>query len=100
MQPVAAAHPAPRPRPAKAVLYLGGTAPPGTAPCCRTWYKWYNTTQAGPEPGSYRWRGRDGATARELNPKTLTSGLDDAPRASHPTGTPPGGCCCATWAQL
>ncbi|VDK17395.1 unnamed protein product [Anisakis simplex] len=51
----------------------------------RLWHAWLNSTQVGPQAGTYRWHGRNASTDLELNPKTLPSGLDDYPRATHPT---------------
>ncbi|KAK8928705.1 Mannosyl-oligosaccharide glucosidase GCS1 [Platanthera zijinensis] len=48
------------------------------------WLQWFNNTQSGKDVASFYWHGRDNVTAKELNPKTLSSGLDDYPRASHP----------------
>jgi Glycosyl hydrolase family 63 C-terminal domain len=51
---------------------LGAAA--AALPRLEAWFSWFNTTQAGPVPGSFRWRGRDAATEEELNPLTLNSG--------------------------
>ena len=48
------------------------------------WYGWLVRTQAGELPHTFRWRGRDKNDGR-LNAMTLSSGLDDYPRATIPT---------------
>lgn len=48
------------------------------------WFKWFNTTQSGKEMNTFYWHGRDKSATKELNPKSLSSGLDDYPRSSHP----------------
>ncbi len=42
-----------------------------------TWFEWFKRTQAGPVPGSFRWRGREPAVDydSELNKKTFASGV-------------------------
>ena len=48
------------------------------------WHRWFARTQSGEAEASFRWRGRD-ANDRRLNAMTLSSGLDDYPRATVPS---------------
>lgn len=52
-------------------------------PRLSAWFAWFNT-QRGAMPGSFHWRGRERRQG-VMNPLTLTSGLDDYPRATHPS---------------
>ena len=40
-------------------------------PRIQTWYNWFNKTQEGRRPLTYRWKGRNTTTDRELNPKVI-----------------------------
>ena len=55
-------------------------------PKLEAWYAWWLRTQAGAEPHTFRWRGRDSGDGK-LNAMTLSSGLDDYPRATTPSAT-------------
>ena len=48
------------------------------------WFKWFAKSQSGFGKGVFRWRGRD-VNDGKLNHMTLTSGLDDYPRAAKPS---------------
>jgi mannosyl-oligosaccharide glucosidase len=53
-------------------------------PFLKRWYGWFLRTQYGPQDLSFRWRGRHPKDGK-LIPNTLSSGLDDYPRASQPS---------------
>eukprot|EP00039_Didymoeca_costata_P014170 m.225893 g.225893 ORF g.225893 m.225893 type:complete len:785 (-) comp15963_c0_seq3:2189-4543(-) len=52
-------------------------------PAAKKWMSWFISSQAG-LGGTFHWHGRDPNDGK-LHPMTLSSGLDDYPRASHPT---------------
>lgn len=55
-------------------------------PRLKQWYIWLKSSQVSLNitKGAFQWQGRNSSTV-ELNPKTLPSGLDDYPRATHPS---------------
>lgn len=53
-------------------------------PFLKRWYSWYLKTQYGPHNASFRWRGRHPNDGKLIS-NTLSSGLDDYPRASVPS---------------
>lgn len=53
-------------------------------PFLERWYEWFLITQRGPQPASFRWRGRKAHDGKLIS-NTLSSGLDDYPRASNPS---------------
>uniref|UniRef100_A0A0N4ZL92 Mannosyl-oligosaccharide glucosidase n=1 Tax=Parastrongyloides trichosuri TaxID=131310 RepID=A0A0N4ZL92_PARTI len=54
-------------------------------PRLQLWYTWLKRSQSGKVRGTFRWRDRNDDVTKVLNPKTLSSGLDDYPRASNPS---------------
>ncbi|KAL4168811.1 hypothetical protein KRP22_012202 [Phytophthora ramorum] len=53
-------------------------------PFLKRWYSWFLKTQYGPRSASFRWRGRHPNDGKLIS-NTLSSGLDDYPRASLPS---------------
>ncbi|POM79012.1 Mannosyl-oligosaccharide glucosidase [Phytophthora palmivora] len=53
-------------------------------PFLKRWYSWFLKTQHGPHDASFRWRGRHPNDGKLIS-NTLSSGLDDYPRASRPS---------------
>ncbi|KAG1697940.1 hypothetical protein DVH05_015424 [Phytophthora capsici] len=53
-------------------------------PFLKRWYSWFLKTQYGPHDASFRWRGRHPNDGKLIS-NTLSSGLDDYPRASLPS---------------
>eukprot|EP00405_Crypthecodinium_cohnii_P037889 CAMPEP_0206545338 /NCGR_PEP_ID=MMETSP0325_2-20121206/12077_1 /ASSEMBLY_ACC=CAM_ASM_000347 /TAXON_ID=2866 /ORGANISM="Crypthecodinium cohnii, Strain Seligo" /LENGTH=850 /DNA_ID=CAMNT_0054044305 /DNA_START=244 /DNA_END=2792 /DNA_ORIENTATION=- len=53
-------------------------------PAVERWFQWFASSQKGVLPDSFRWHGRDPKDGK-LNAMTLSSGLDDYPRAAFVT---------------